>query len=558
MPTLEQTDLGNGTTLLTISIGHDDYAKTLKKELFSHQKRSNFRGFRKGKAPMSFVKKMYGQRTLYKVLSEIVEVELSQFIGDQDIFGQPIPVEEKKLVLSVNAKKSYTFKFKVGFIPDFEIPNFFDLTFEKYRIVFADAAIDKVVEDLRSRNGVLTHPEDKIEIKDTIKVKLEELEADETGDVKEGGLVKETTLAVDLIKSPLQDEVLTLAVGDSFVANIYDLDSAPPEQVRKYVLGLKDTDDSISFNESFRVTVLEVNHQVLAELNTDFYDKVLGAGEAVSFQEFRGIIEEEMAKQYDYNINKRLQDSVQKKLVAIVPLKLPEAFIKEWMVSISKESKDRKEMTLEEASKSYENSAEVFKWTFIKNKIVAQYNLQVKQEELMMIAKSELAQYYGTDDKVLTEKVLAHMHDKEHGEDFIQSIVQKVLDIKVLELASMQATIQEKNIYADEFNEMLQKEQQEQLMKQIKAAQAKKDAEDAQDKLKEATVKEEQELTEAVEVNEKALEEKTEQTSEVIEQTTAEIETIVETVETEMKEIVEAVEVTTQAVEKALEKQPKE
>ena len=53
-------DLENQLSNITISIPREDYEKKWQQELSNTQKKAQLKGFRKGKTPLSYVRKLYG------------------------------------------------------------------------------------------------------------------------------------------------------------------------------------------------------------------------------------------------------------------------------------------------------------------------------------------------------------------------------------------------------------------------------------------------------------------------------------------------------------------
>ena len=67
---------------VTIDITAEDYAEALKKRLNEYRRRADFKGFRKGMAPMSLIQRMYGGEALYEAVNRLVSEQLDTFIRD--------------------------------------------------------------------------------------------------------------------------------------------------------------------------------------------------------------------------------------------------------------------------------------------------------------------------------------------------------------------------------------------------------------------------------------------------------------------------------------------
>ena len=80
---VEHIETGELTRKLTIEIAPEDYAEALRKRLNARKREAEFRGFRKGMAPLALVKRVYGDQCLVDSVNDIVSGEL--------VIGRPAP-----------------------------------------------------------------------------------------------------------------------------------------------------------------------------------------------------------------------------------------------------------------------------------------------------------------------------------------------------------------------------------------------------------------------------------------------------------------------------------
>ena len=126
------------------------------------QKSSNLKGFRKGKAPLSFVQKVYGEQVENDALYRFVSEEFYKAIQSEEIraIGYPSFGNTKK------ESNKITFEATVETFPEFEIKDYSGYSFTRDN----DSVSDKDYEDLVSR--YLAPKAEMVEVQDETK-KLE-------------------------------------------------------------------------------------------------------------------------------------------------------------------------------------------------------------------------------------------------------------------------------------------------------------------------------------------------------------------------------------------------
>ena len=108
------------SALLTVTLNKADYKEQVDEALNSYAKRATIPGFRKGKAPMSLIRKQYEEAVTLDEINKQVSDTLNKYIADNNLrlLGQPIPQETQ--ALDFNAEE-ISVNFEIGFEPEFEI-----------------------------------------------------------------------------------------------------------------------------------------------------------------------------------------------------------------------------------------------------------------------------------------------------------------------------------------------------------------------------------------------------------------------------------------------------
>ena len=113
---IEKKESGNLVSDIVITLSQDDYKDKYISELKKHKNKSHMKGFRKGKTPLSVIKKMYGHAVLSEVVFNKLNDELTEYLKNEklNILGQPMPDEGQETYdFDPNALQDYTFTFNI-------------------------------------------------------------------------------------------------------------------------------------------------------------------------------------------------------------------------------------------------------------------------------------------------------------------------------------------------------------------------------------------------------------------------------------------------------------
>lgn len=457
MPNISAKDLDNLTSEVTISIAYEDYGKAYNKKLAEYQKTATFKGFRTGKTPMSFIKKMYGKQVLANELNTQLQDTMMGYLEGKSFLGQPVPVNQDD-DLDLKSKKTYDFSFELGKEPEFELKGFSaEDTFEKYAIKMDDKYLDREIRELKTRNSEVV--EEAAEVKsdnDVLRVKMQELEGDA---VKENGVTSETYLSLDLFKSDeLREAVKGKKPGETFTAKYDELSKEfTDERTKQYILKLEKDENGAfpEFNEMFQIEILSIRQVQSPELNKEFFDKVVGEGEAEDEATFRSLLTTRIENYLQQEADVRFFLDLQKNLLAVNEFEMPEAFLQKWLMFRNEESTEEKIVS------EMPSFLESLKWTLIKSKIEAKYELEVPAEEVKSAMGSQIRQLLqGQGDPSMVDMLVNQFMESQEDRavSMREEAYQNALNNVILKKAQEVVTITDNEIPATEFDEIMTKE----------------------------------------------------------------------------------------------------
>ena len=387
------------TLKVSIKVDKEDYAEDMNKRLKEFRHKADIRGFRKGMAPMGLIEKMYGGQALADTLNNIVSTQVTKYIEDNklNIIGEPLPSEDNDK--NADEGDSYTFDFDLGVAPEITVDVTSEDTIPYYTITVSAKAVSDYKENLLRQYGTMQSGEAAGE-DDFVVVDFKQGETE----------VKDAYVALRSIS----DEAKSIFVGirkdevkDLDVNAVFPNDSDRAAMLHMKKEELKDMDPM------WQITVKDVKTFVAAKPEPETFDRIFGKDvvkdEAGFDAKVKELLKNEYARESDYRFASDVRDYLLKK----ADVKLPEAFLKRWLIRVN-EGK----FTAEDIEKEFDAFTKDFRWQMICNHLMKAHNMEVTKEDLDKEAKA-LAAYqfamYGMND--VPEDQLAGFADRLLGDD---------------------------------------------------------------------------------------------------------------------------------------------
>ena len=293
---------------ITISIPADDIQKQVKTKLNSAQRSAKIKGFRKGKAPIDVVKKMYEPEIRQDVINDSVIKKFYELVEEKNFkpVGRPNLVPER-----IEMEKDIIFKATFEVYPEISLGNLSRLSYTKAVSSVAEKDVNKTIENIRKRmctwdpKGGNSSSGDQIKIDFVGKIDEEEFE---------GGSAKDFVVEIgskSMIEG-FEDGLIGLKKSDN-----KDLNLTFPEDYGKTELASK----KVVFN----VEVKEVLKPKLPALNEEFF-KSTGL-EAKNTNEFKKEIKNKLDEDLKNIIENKSKSSILDSLREAHAFEVPSAMI---------------------------------------------------------------------------------------------------------------------------------------------------------------------------------------------------------------------------------------
>jgi len=436
--------------ILKVDIVKNDYADQLNKNLHKLRQKVNMPGFRKGMVPIGIVNKLYRKQAMAEEVNKLVSEKLLSYIRENgiNILGEPIPNETEQKEINFDTDEDFEFCFDIALSPeiDFKLTKRDKLSY--YKIKIDDEAADKQIDAYRKSFGEYDKA-DKIEAEDLVKGVIVELEG---GVPKPAGIfVEDAILMPSYVKGKMeQKKFLGSKLEDKIVFNPYKAFKGAEAELASFLKIKKE--DVKDMKSDFSFVIKEITRHKIAELNQEFFDRVVGPDTVTNEDEFRNKVKDILAGQYapqsDYIFMFDVRSMLTRKAGDIT---FAEDVLKRWML-ISDEK-----TTKEAVDNDYPKVVQDLKYHLVKEKIVKDNDIKVEKEDIDAIArrvvKEQFAQYgmLTVPDDMLNK----YVDDMMNKQETVNNLVNRVIDEKLSDFLKNKITINEKEVTSEEFGKLL-------------------------------------------------------------------------------------------------------
>jgi trigger factor len=380
----------------------------------------NIRGFRKGKVPISMVKKMYGAQIEADALEKI----------SNDVFNEVVKEQELKVVGNPSVKdikkedNSMTFVIAFECIPEIELGDYKSLVVDEPIHPVTDEEIDLELDRLLKANGPMAAADEVTGDLNVVGVNLREY--DENGEIDTEKDPQKTHIYVSepSVLPALKEELIGKKIMDKF--DFYPKESDPSAPDKKYEL------------EIFEIQLIEP-----AVFDDEFVKKYT-QDKFESAEDYREEIGFKIQENWDVKSRQALEDQIVNQIVEAHEFDLPSSVVNEVINSMAEDIKKRYANAPQAASLSVDQMAPGLKplaertvmWEIIRNNIIEVEKLEVEDHDIDQLAEIEAARM--NTDKEMVKKIIMQNHN------MVSNIIsKKVMDLLVDFTTTNEVTFEE-------------------------------------------------------------------------------------------------------------------
>ncbi len=406
-------ELTNSQQEVEVNLLYNEIISEIEKAYSEERKSIAIDGFRKGKAPMSMIKKLYGEAIEYKASEKIANKKFWDVVDENNL--KPVSTPQMTDIDFVPGTK-LSFKVKYEIKPKLELKNYKNLEIEKPIFKIKDDDIEKEINYLLKPHFKFEEADQVIDKLFRITVNLQRIDSQGVPMIGSRNENMQIDLSDEKVNIQIVDNAQNKKVGDSFNFSFVDEHHHGEELHRE------------EFTYTAEITMIE---KIVKPELTEELIKKLSANKASTLDELKSMLyknfEEYYKKQSEEIVNNNLLGTVVKNNDFIPPQGYVSS-IHRRLVDLERENSKRYKTPHfdEDAVTGYYKPRAEWnaKWQIILENIAAAENIKVENSELEELAKEEadktgisaakLVKYYkdtNRSEMLLEEKVVKFLKE---------------------------------------------------------------------------------------------------------------------------------------------------
>ncbi len=377
-----------------------------------YRKKVEIKGFRKGKAPLEMIKRMYGPVIEHESLDDAADQFYKQAMQERNIR----PIGQPKLV-DMNLKDDRSFWFKIAYEtrPEVTLKKYKGIAAEKPVHTIADEEVNAEIEYLRRANSTSTEVPAVTDEHHVVIADVQEL--DDAGTPLIGR--KNQGARFVLFDTGVPQEIRS-ALAQAEIGGTYKATFTTQHEDHSHAMAVA-------------ITPTKIEKVVLPAFDADFVKKIT-KDKVSTAEEFLSNLRTDLARYWDEQSERKVRDAVADEIVRShefdVPDSLVESFLDAFLEDIKNRSRDRQLPKGFDTNKFREESKATAvwqsKWMLLKEAIAEKENITVTDEDMDKLAAAEAArtgidkdrllQYYkssgSASERLLSEKIMSFLREK--------------------------------------------------------------------------------------------------------------------------------------------------
>ena len=383
---------------IEITYSFDEIRSDLDKEILASTKKIQLPGFRKGKAPVSMIKKIYGTALDSEAAEKVASTKFYEVsdLNHLHVIGRPV-------IVDINFKREEDFKFKVKYetLPKLDVQNYTGLEIKVPDFKLQDEDVEYEINNLLKSNSEKVETSEVDESNNFI-LDVEIIRIDEKGEVYAGS--KAEKMQLDLTNERINKDIVQNAkgkkIGDSFQFSFNDerIENANSPEEKK-----------ISEYFGYSATINKITKLVMPALSDDFIKRITkgkSSNEAEMRAQIKSDLENEIKRQNDEFYRNALIQQIIKNNEFTPPRTMVSSFLEEIIKEEELNSKKNgyKKFNRQESETRNAKAAEFeVKWYLISSAIKEKEHIEISETEL-----NEHAQKDASETGIDLEKILAY------------------------------------------------------------------------------------------------------------------------------------------------------
>ena len=433
------------SALLTVTLDKSDYKEKVEKQLINYAKNAQVPGFRKGKVPLSMVRKQYEAGIAFEEINKQVSEGLNNYVTENKLrlVGQPVPQPVDNM--DHNAEQ-LSVGFEVGYEPEFTI-DLAKYEAPHFKVEASEKEINQSIENMQKRFAEQV-PQDAIADDSTIALEISQV-IEEGAEGEHNHAPK--NISIDISRKTAFELVKSLKKDESVKVSKADLEKN--EELAKELSFTKEEVEHLH-HDQIEVKVKDFFGLNLAELNQELFDKVYGEGTIKTEEELKDKVKAELDEYFQQNADVHFVNKVLAQINEKEEVKLPETFLIKWLMF------SNEHVTSEaQAKEILEAEKNQLKYQILEGKLMNDNEITLDYADVLgqaeQLVRNQLAMY-GIH-HLPDEEVQKYAADMLKDQEQVRQISSEVGMAKLKDVILEKATKKETKISHDEFLEELKK-----------------------------------------------------------------------------------------------------
>lgn len=306
---LQVENLEKNMAKMTVEVPAETFEKAIKDAYNNNKKRFNIPGFRRGKAPLPMIEKMYGVEVFYEEAANIV---LDQSYPDAaKESGLEIVSRPEIDLVQIEKGKPFIYTATVAVKPEVTLGDYKGIQVEKASVEVTDQDVENELKRVQNQNSRLLTIEDRpVQDKDQVVI---DFDGYMDGQPFEGGKSEDYSLTIGSHSfiDTFEEQLIGKNIGEECEVNV----TFPEEYHVKDLAGKP---------ALFKVVVKEIKMKELPELNDEFAEEV---SEFETLDEYREDIRSKLLERKQKDAATENENRVVEKVVENASMEIPEKML---------------------------------------------------------------------------------------------------------------------------------------------------------------------------------------------------------------------------------------
>jgi trigger factor len=395
-----------------IQVSNEELKPVFDRAYEKYRQKAEIRGFRKGKAPLDMIRRMYGEAIEHESLDDAADMFYRKAMEERNIrpLGRPTMTD-----MDFQPGRHFRFTIEYEVRPAIRLGATKGLLVERPRHTVTDAEVQAEIDHLRRINST-SEPADTVTDENHL-VTADIQELDESGSPLIG---RKTTGARFL----LSDATLAPEIRDALKSAAVD---------GTYRAQFEDRHEDHTHTVRVALTVTGIERILLPPFDEALVKKVT-KDKVTSPEEFTGNVRADLERYWEDQAERKVRDAIADEIVRTHEFDVPESLVNNFLDAFVEDIRNRsKDKALPPGfdDKKFREESRVHavwqaKWMLLKEAIAAEEGIAVTDAELEKIAEVEagrigidaarLLQYYKSSqaagERLLSDKVMAFLRQQ--------------------------------------------------------------------------------------------------------------------------------------------------